>query len=499
MKKFLKRSLIGLGIIVIAAFLVWLGFFITDQITLKRSEVLNLYKGETVFGYEEGNLKRDLTKEEAFEDLQWYKAVALEVHPKLQGIHEKEMFLDSHERVLADLTKEIDQSGGNTISVEHFSMHLSKLAASIGDAHTYVRYLNGINEDEEVLRLPFEFKALSDGLVISAVEQEYFTKAYEGIEKGMAVIAVNGKKLTDYKEEVFPYFSAENDPWREYLLSYYLPYAYFNNYFNQTGEEEAVQLTLENAEGKQVTYDLEYVEMKREESTIEKRKSYGYELFDDSKTGLFCLDTCHYTDDYLNAVNEFFIEVNEKGIQKVVVDIRENTGGSSMVVWPFLKYLGVSKTKDFDASIMYSGTTIKRRHITMMNRFLRTLRKITSLGNLYLAKAPYPENIFTGDLYVLVSGKTFSSGNYFAVMLSDNNLAKTVGTNTGNEPSAYGDPIVFTCKNSQLRFYISYKRFLRPDQSKDPALTLTPDVVIPFTVTDFQKGKDPQLEWINNQ
>jgi len=83
--------------------------------------------------------------------------------------------------------------------------------------------------------------------------------------------------------------------------------------------------------------------------------------------------------------------------------------------------------------------------------------------------------------------------------LSDNNLAKTVGTNTGNEPSAYGDPIVFTCKNSQLRFYISYKRFLRPDQSKDPALTLTPDVVIPFTVTDFQKGKDPQLEWINNQ
>ncbi|MFP4461797.1 MAG: S41 family peptidase [Thermotogota bacterium] len=498
MKKFLKRSLIGLGIIVIAAFLVWLGFFIMDQITLKRSEVLNRYDGETVFGYEEGNLKRDLTRDEAIEDLQWYKDVALEVHPKLQGIHEREMFLDSHERVLADLTKEIDQSEDHTISVGRFSMHLSKLAASIGDAHTYVRYLRGIDSEEAILRVPLEFKALSDGIVVSSVYKDYFTEDYEGLESGMSVLTVNSKALSEYKKEVYPYFSAENDEWRDYMVSYYLPYAYFNNYFND-GDKDSVQLTLRNAEGEQYTYELPYVAIKQNELIEKKRDDYGYRLIDDSKTALFWLDTCDYTVDYLNAVDDFFKEVKNKGIRKVVVDIRENTGGSSMVVWPFLQYLGVTKAKDFDASIRYCGTTIKRRHITTMNRFLRTLRKITSLGNLYLAEAPYPENIFNGDLYVMVSGKTFSSGNYFAVMLSDNNLAKIVGTNTGNEPSAYGDPNVFTCKNSQLKFYISFKRFIRPDQSKDPALTLTPDVIIPYTIADFQKEEDPQLDWIFNQ
>ena len=315
----------------------------------------------------------------------------------------------------------------------------------------------------------------------------------------MAVLAINGMDLSEYKDKVYPYFSAENDQWRDYMVSYYLPYAYFNNYFNDAGEKESIQLTLRDAEGEQHTYVLPYIDIKQNEIDDNKRELYGYEIIEDAKTGLFWLDTCDYTDDYLRIVDEFFKEVNEKGIQKVVVDIRENTGGSSMVVWPFLKYLGVTKTKDFDASIRYSGTTIKRRHITMMNRFLRALRKITSLGNLYLEKAPYPENIFNGDLYVMVSGKTFSSGNYFAVMLSDNNLAKTVGTPTGNEPSAYGDPIVFTCKNSQLKFYISYKRFIRPDQSKDPALTLTPDVLIPYTVADFQNGQDPQLGWIYKQ
>jgi len=499
MKKFLKILLIILIVLAVVAFLTWLSFFIIDTITLNRSNVLNRYDGETVFGYEEGNLKRDLTKEEAIEDLEWYKEVALEVHPKLQGLHERGMFLDNYEIVLEALIQEMDQSPEESMPVDHFSMHLSKLAASIGDAHTYVRYLRGIDSEEPVLRLPLEFKALSNGLVVSTVYKDYFTEPYEDIERGMAVLAINGMDLSVYKDKVYPYFSAENDQWRDYMVSYYLPYAYFNNYFNDAGEKDSVQLTLRDADGEQHTYELPYIDIKQNEIDGNKRDLYGYEFSDDAKTGLFWLDTCDYTDDYLNTVDEFFKAVNEKGVQKVVVDIRENTGGSSMVVWPFLQYLGVTKTIDFDASIRYSSTTIKRRHITMMNRFLRTLRKITSLGNLYLEKAPYPENIFTGDLYVLVSGKTFSSGNYFAVMLSDNNLAKTVGTNTGNEPSAYGDPIVFTCKNSQLRFYISYKRFLRPDQSKDPVLTLTPDVVIPFTVTDFQKGKDPQLEWINNQ
>ena len=499
MKKFLKRSLIGLGIAVIAAFLVWLGFFITDQITLKRSVVLDRYDGETVFGYEEGNLKRDLTKEEAKEDFEWYHDVALEVHPKLQDEGQRDHFLEAYRDVLEELTQEIDQSPEKSISVDRFSMHLSKLAASVGDAHTYVRYLRGIDSEEPVLRLPMEFKALSDGIVVSTVYKEYITEDYEGVERGMSVLAVNGKELSEYKEKVYPYFSAENDQWRDYMVSYYLPYAYFNNYFNDAGDKGFVELTLKDTEGTQYTYDLPYVAVKQNESIGDKRELYGYKFVDDAKTGVFWLDTCDYTDDYLNTVDEFFKAVKEKGAQKVVVDIRENTGGSSMVVWPFLKYLGVTKTKDYDASIRYSGTIIKRRHITMMNRFLRTLRKITSLGNLYLAKAPYPENIFNGDLFVLVSGKTFSSGNYFAVMLSDNNLAKTVGTKTGNEPSAYGDPMVFTCKNSHLRFYISYKRFIRPDKSKDPAITLTPDVKIPYTVDDFQKGKDPQLEWINNQ
>src|SRR6056297_1237001 len=187
MKKFLKILLIILIVIAVVAFLTWLTFFIIDAITLNRSNVLNRYNGETVFGYEEGNLKRDLTKEEAIEDLEWVKEVALEVHPKLQGVHERGMFLDNYEIVLEALIQEIDQSPEKTMPVDHFSMHLSKLAASIEDAHTYVRYLRGIDSEEPVLRLPLEFKVLSDGIVVSTVYKDYFTGDYEGVERGMSI------------------------------------------------------------------------------------------------------------------------------------------------------------------------------------------------------------------------------------------------------------------------------------------------------------------------
>ncbi len=499
MKKVLKRGFLILGIIAIAALLIWLIFFITDTITLSRSDVLNRYDGETVFGYKEGIIQRDLTKEEALEDLSWYKDVALEVHLKLQNEKERGQFLEAYESVFTDLSREIDRSAEKRIPVDRFAMHLSKLAAVIGDAHTYVRYIKGIGEEESLLRLPLEFKSLSDGLVISAVYEAFSTDDYKDIQEGMAVTAINDKALKEYKEQAYPYFSAENSQWQDYLLSNYLPYAYFNNYLDASGETDSIRLTLQNTEGEHYSLELPYVLMERKTEHPEKRESYGSEFLTDSQTALFWLDSCRYTDDYLNAVDQFFEGVKERNIEKVVVDIRENTGGSSMVVWPFLKYLGVEKTKDYDADIRYCGTTIKRCHITTMNRFLRSLRKLVSLGNLYLDKPDYPDNIFDGDFYVLVSGKTFSSGNYFATMLSDNNLAKTVGTPTGNAPSAYGDPIVFTSKNAQLPFYISYKRFVRPDETKDPATELTPDVSVPYTVSDYQNRTDPQLNWIINQ
>lgn len=87
------------------------------------------------------------------------------------------------------------------------------------------------------------------------------------------------------------------------------------------------------------------------------------------------------------------------------------------------------------------------------------------------------EPVFAGDIYVLTAADTFSSAMDFAALISDNELGLVVGETPGNMPSSYGDVLYFQTPNSGLVLTVSYKRFLRPDESKTE-LPLVPDLEI---------------------
>ena len=101
---------------------------------------------------------------------------------------------------------------------------------------------------------------------------------------------------------------------------------------------------------------------------------------------------------------------------------------------------------------------------------------------------------FDGRLFVLTSPATFSSGNWFAVIIKDNNLGTIIGEPTGNAPSSYGDVPSFQMPNTGFSFTVSHKRWVRPNPDNDPADALYPDVPVYTTIDDIINGTDPQLE-----
>ncbi|NLA46186.1 MAG: hypothetical protein GX866_01420 [Firmicutes bacterium] len=78
---------------------------------------------------------------------------------------------------------------------------------------------------------------------------------------------------------------------------------------------------------------------------------------------------------------------------------------------------------------------------------------------------------------MLTSTDSFSAAMDFATLLSDNGLCTVVGEIPGNMPSSYGDVLYFQTPNALLAFTVSYKYFMRPDESKSN-LPLLPDVQI---------------------
>jgi C-terminal processing protease CtpA/Prc len=200
------------------------------------------------------------------------------------------------------------------------------------------------------------------------------------------------------------------------------------------------------------------------------------------------LDKCVADKTYLEKLKELFGSVHVQGIGRVAIDVRGNRGGNSAVVDELLRYIDVESYSSPGAEVRSSAAASGQRG------FVAALPRSTGVpvrrNNARHAEPPP----FGGQLFVLTGKHTFSSGNWFAVVLQDNAIAKVVGEPTGNAPSSFGDILSFTLPESGLSFTLSFKRWYRPDPARDPADCVVPDVLVPVTRRDLVEGRDPVLE-----
>ncbi len=208
--------------------------------------------------------------------------------------------------------------------------------------------------------------------------------------------------------------------------------------------------------------------------------------------GIFTLDQCRFDEEYRTRLHQFFEAVHDNEIARVAVDLRRNSGGNSAVVNEFIRYLDVDEYRDFHGEIRVSQESIEQ------SRYERPL-------GLY-AEGPVSRTNdriddlppFRGELYVLTSNQTFSSGTWFAVVIQDNDLGEIVGEPTGSSPSGYGDLLKFTLPHSEIEFSLSHKRFIRPAPERDPASTVMPDHPVPLTRRDIIDRTDPVIAYLES-
>lgn len=96
----------------------------------------------------------------------------------------------------------------------------------------------------------------------------------------------------------------------------------------------------------------------------------------------------------------------------------------------------------------------------------------------------YREGVYSGQLIVLVDQGTWSSAEYFAAMLRDNEAATIIGEPTGGAGCGYTDGGIQTfLKNSGARIRVPDCVRLRADGTNEVA-GITPDVLIPWRTND---------------
>lgn len=375
-----------------------------------------------------------LTSRLAVEDLDYIVRRVSERHPACIGALPDNLRLE-YEREREAI------SASAEVSVLSLWQSAARVLSSLGDAHTAV----GVNYERSA-RLPLTFAWEDDTLLC-------FSDEYDGY----IVLEIGGKAADDLYRCFLTRFSFELESWARYSFASRLCRGEYLSFVGVDTQKDIPIMLEDPSDGSRITATFAL----SERVAVNKEKTepdFDYSIDSAAGVGIFTLRRCVYDEEYKNGLQDFFAAAEENHLHSVIVDLRGNPGGNSLIANEFVRYLPTESYLAGASEVRFGPVLWKNRPQRLKNQQLTP--------------------VFSGDVYVLTAADTFSAAMDFATLISDNKLGTVVGEVPGNMPSSYGDILYFQTPNAGLVFTVSYKYFIRPDASKSE-LPLIPDVIVP--------------------
>ncbi|MDD2674876.1 MAG: S41 family peptidase [Flavobacterium sp.] len=206
-----------------------------------------------------------------------------------------------------------------------------------------------------------------------------------------------------------------------------------------------------------------------------------------------------------------FKEISEKNIQNLIIDLRKCEGGTQGMEDHLLSYLVNKEYQKYKyveipgfnySFIKYSDYNGKEDDLI---KDLKTDFYLTTDGRYLTMKGHYEgdsikPNNFKGNIYILISGLTFSGGSEFASLARNYTNAKFFGEETGGGyyGNTSGSFISYTLPNTQLTGRIPLCKFVVETNKNDIAFGrgLIPDFYVQSTIEDYINGNDTEMDFV---
>ena len=389
----------------------------------------------------------------------------------------------------------------DSMSAIQFYGHISPILSAIKDGHTMLLppsvYLEKSNTDS--LFLPFRIFNSGDELF---VELNYLPE--DKIPNGSEIISINGFSAATILNTMLNGMMRDgnNDGYARWALNWWFM-EYFSYYYNHPSSFEiqyinangSIQQTIINASSKEEIF----------ENRTKRYPNRSFTRTYDQKPGtavVFTLDTIHsiaiikikdWDEDILKntyhqkirkTIDSCFDSIFLCNIQHLIIDIRDNQGGNMINSKHVLSYLLDTTFNLVDNYYKVSNPALDAGN----SRYKKTSGEKSKFNKIR-------KTIFTGKVYVLTNGGSFSNSGLFASTLKRNNRALFIGEETGGSIySLNANTKSLTLPNTQIQFELTTKRFAINESIPNAGRGLIPDYVVHPTITDLVEGRDVILE-----
>ncbi len=174
--------------------------------------------------------------------------------------------------------------------------------------------------------------------------------------------------------------------------------------------------------------------------------------------------------DFASFLDKFFLELKEKDINKLIIDLRGNYGGSQQMAKQLLSYLTSSKIEYFTGEMP----------------FLQTI-----LG---FAKPVTPaSNVFKGQLVVLTDGSNFSTTGHFCALVKFHNLGTLLGEETEGTYICTDSSKDTVLNHTRMRLHYSTLVYEVEVTGLSANKGIKPDIEVIPTIENILKNQDIQI------
>jgi hypothetical protein len=504
------------------------------------------------------NFKDPVTKTKEYKSLNRFQQDFL----YLKTICEKyfplaDKYFPKNERVRLEevILKELSRS--NLTDLE-FQLYLKKYLSHFENQHTWT----GLKGVTITGIYPFFLYSQESNWYVSNLS----TQLNAGF-LGQKVLLINNVPVNDYEKQLFNFVSAENDISKRKSVSFWWNRPASHEFLN--GQKiDSLKLTLDNGEilnvpkitSGQINFQLSDKDFKKHPITTPKDRIYDYQIIDSIGVTYFQFHQCYdkieikegmksYVRPWLRPIARLYVNIqtskkkpskrikkyfdperpifsqyvsqmvkesNEKGVNKLILDLRNNSGGSELICLQLLYHLTDKENlKDFELYVPntdfykhYFKNDYKEKielytkkhgtrppkdslfHAGYNNSNEKLFDKITDPKSPYFIPKERP--VFKGKIVVLADFSTHSAGALFTTLIQDNKVAKVIGTDVSNNPTGPSTWTPFKLPNTKIGASISSQYLVRPDKSKSNKFI--PDIYVEKSYNDILNGKDPLFE-----
>tara|TARA_R110000868_G_scaffold410693_5_gene699832 strand:- start:8447 stop:9880 length:1434 start_codon:yes stop_codon:yes gene_type:complete len=445
------------------------------------------------------NNHREFSKKELTEDLNLLKEILLDAHPGIFWYNNQSSLDSTFNQVLGSLNEDETE-------IEFYRKALG-LVAQINCGHTWLNASNSLSDSlwNNIDDFPMKVKIVNQRL--------YYTGSDipNSISSGDEILAINGHSSQELIRRMINYSTGDGFiktgrirmVERTFGFYYALLYGFNKDY-------KVRYVTNNKSEGIAKLSPKKIVRVTKNETPIQ------FSYMEGSQTGILKITTfsneqINQNEQFQSKLRDIFVSLKNYKAENLIVDLRENRGGSDELGLLLLSYLVPDSVVEFNKMYLRTiDSELLKKYSDLMpdiyERLPRLTREINDTTFLFfdeITLKPFPPSkpFFGGRIFILINGNTFSTAADVSAILYSKRRATFIGEETGGGYYGNTSGIItqVTLPNTGFQLQLPLVRYETNVKNTLPIGSgVKPDFLFSLSKKELFSEKDVLLEYSLN-